>query len=153
MDRSVIACSRHIYMGVILHAHPVRGEPSPTGGLSPPQTKLQAPPNWNMKHYKSVEFLSIFRMSSPPHRNAKPPIENFLATVLGEQRNANREVATVLCVYDLKLQLKFWGVSFIHWKQGMQHNDGRPKPEEIIGNAKINIKEKWRTYPQIKQHK
>jgi len=32
-----------------------------------------------MKHYKSVEFLSIFRMSSPRtnskphHRNAKPP--------------------------------------------------------------------------------
>jgi len=28
-----------------------------------------------MKRYKSVEFLSIFRVSSPP-------IENFLATVL-----------------------------------------------------------------------
>jgi len=35
-----------------------------------------------MKHYKSVEFLSIFRMSSP-RKNAKPPTENFLATVLG----------------------------------------------------------------------
>jgi len=32
----------------------------------PPQTKLQATPNWIMKHYKSVEFLSNFRMSSPP---------------------------------------------------------------------------------------
>ena len=30
-----------------------------------PQTKLQAPRNWNMKHFKSVEFLSNFRMSSP----------------------------------------------------------------------------------------
>ena len=35
-----------------------------------------------MKHYKSVEFLSIFRIWSPPRKNAKPPIENFLATVL-----------------------------------------------------------------------
>jgi len=25
-DHSIIASSRHIYMGVILHAHPVRGE-------------------------------------------------------------------------------------------------------------------------------
>ena len=25
-DHSIIACSRHIYNGVILHAHPVRGE-------------------------------------------------------------------------------------------------------------------------------
>jgi len=27
-------------------------------GLAP-QTKLQGPQNWNLKHYKSVEFLSI----------------------------------------------------------------------------------------------
>ena len=27
-----------------------------------PQTKLQAHPNWNMKHYKSVEFLSILNV-------------------------------------------------------------------------------------------
>ena len=25
-DHSLIACSRHIYMGVVLHAHPVRAE-------------------------------------------------------------------------------------------------------------------------------
>jgi len=35
-----------------------------------------------MKHYKSVDILSIFGVSSPPRRNAKPPIENFLATIL-----------------------------------------------------------------------
>jgi len=36
-----------------------------------------------MKHYKSVEFLSIFRMSSlPPAQTQSPPTENFLATVL-----------------------------------------------------------------------
>jgi len=34
-----------------------------------------------MKHYKSVEILSIFRMSSPRTRQS-PPIKNFLATVL-----------------------------------------------------------------------
>jgi len=55
--------------------------PSPRGGLAP-ETKLQAPPNWNMKHYKSVEFLSIFRVSSPPAETQNPPIKNFLASVL-----------------------------------------------------------------------
>jgi len=29
-----------------------------------------------------VEFLTIFSMSSHPRTNAKPPIENLLATVL-----------------------------------------------------------------------
>ena len=43
-------------------------------GLAP-QNKAPSPPIWNMIHYKSVEFLSIYRMSSPP-------IENFPATVL-----------------------------------------------------------------------
>jgi len=36
----------------------------------------------NMKHYKSVELLSVFRMSSSPAQTQSPPIENFLATVL-----------------------------------------------------------------------
>jgi len=35
-----------------------------------------------MKRYKSVEILSIFRMSSPPAQMQSSPIENFLATVL-----------------------------------------------------------------------
>jgi len=35
-----------------------------------------------MKHYKSVEFLSSFRMSSPPLHKRKAPYWNFLATVL-----------------------------------------------------------------------
>jgi len=35
-----------------------------------------------MKHYKSLEFLSIFRMSSHPAQTQSPPIKNFLATVL-----------------------------------------------------------------------
>jgi len=40
-----------------------------------------------MKHYKSVEFLSVLECQAPSH-NPKPPaetqspIENFLATVL-----------------------------------------------------------------------
>ena len=40
-------------------------------GLGHPK-KLQAPPNWNMKHYKSVEFLSNF-ISSPLHKREAPP--------------------------------------------------------------------------------
>jgi len=35
-----------------------------------------------MKHYKSVEVLSIFRMSSPSAQTQTPHIENVLATVL-----------------------------------------------------------------------
>jgi len=30
-----------------------------------------------MKHYKSVEFLSIFRMSSPPHKRKAPLLKTF----------------------------------------------------------------------------
>jgi len=26
-NHSIIACSRHVYMGVVLHAHSVRGDP------------------------------------------------------------------------------------------------------------------------------
>jgi len=40
------------------------------------------PPNPNMKHFKSVEFLSNFRMSSSPETNVSPPIEDFLVIVL-----------------------------------------------------------------------
>ena len=34
------------------------------GALIPPN-KAPSPPNWNMKYYKSVEFLSSFKMWSP----------------------------------------------------------------------------------------
>ena len=40
------------------------------------------PPNWNMTHYKSVEFLSIFRMSIPSPRTKPPPQGNVPAVVL-----------------------------------------------------------------------
>jgi len=40
-----------------------------------------------MKHYKSVEFLSIFRMSSSPAQTQSPTIVNFLATVLHSVRD------------------------------------------------------------------
>jgi len=40
------------------------------------QTKLE-PLNRNMKHCKSVEFLSIFRMSSPPAQKQSPTIETL----------------------------------------------------------------------------
>jgi len=35
-----------------------------------------------MKPYKSVKFLLILWVSSPPAEMQSPPIENFLATVL-----------------------------------------------------------------------
>jgi len=58
-------------------------------GAVAPQTKLQAPPNLNMKHCKSVEVCQFFERPAPKHelkapsaKTQSPPIENFLATVL-----------------------------------------------------------------------
>jgi len=47
------------------------------GAVSPPN-KTSSPPNWNMKYYKSVKFLSIFRISSPAAQTYDPSIENIL---------------------------------------------------------------------------
>jgi len=74
------------------YIHPVDAESARRqgvdfGGLHS-QTKLQAPPNWNMKHYKSFEFLSIFRVLIPPTQTQSPAetqspaTENFRAMVL-----------------------------------------------------------------------
>jgi len=49
--------------------------PSPRGcfwGLTP-QTKLQAPPNWNMKHYKSFVFCHFLKRGDPPYKPKDPP--------------------------------------------------------------------------------
>jgi len=40
-------------------------------GLTP-TNKAPRLPNWNMKHYKSVEILPIFRVSSPPAQAQSP---------------------------------------------------------------------------------
>jgi len=60
-------------------------------GLSHPPSKAPIPPNLNMKHYKSVEFLSIVRVCSLPAQTQIPSIENFLATVL-ERRLKRRSL-------------------------------------------------------------
>jgi len=39
---------------------------APQSKLQPTWLGYQASPNWTMKHYKSVEFYLIFKMSSPP---------------------------------------------------------------------------------------
>jgi len=57
--------------------------PSPRGALVclSPQTKLQASPNWNLKHYKSVEFLSILNVK-PTLPERKPPPHKRKASLL-----------------------------------------------------------------------
>jgi len=41
-------------------------------GLSPPN-KAPSPLNWNMKHYKSLEFLLILEcQATPPHKRKDP---------------------------------------------------------------------------------
>jgi len=82
-----------------VHFKPV---PSPRGGFwgrSSPN-KAPIPPTWNLKHDKSVEFLSVFRVSGPPAQTQRspaetqsPPIENFLATVLFQKRTATSSFA------------------------------------------------------------
>ena len=39
------------------------------GGRRPPANKAPSPLNCNMKHYKSVEFLSNFQCQAPPRRS------------------------------------------------------------------------------------
>ena len=41
-------------------------------GLARPN-KAPSPPNWNLKHHKSVEFLSIFIVKPPLHERKAPP--------------------------------------------------------------------------------
>jgi len=57
-----------------------------------PQTKLQAPPNWNMKHYKSVEFLLNLNVKPPAQtsrpRHKRKRIDDFLATVLAHLQDS-----------------------------------------------------------------
>jgi len=44
------------------------------GGLSP-TTKAPSPPNWNMKHYKSVEFLLSLNVKPPVHKRQALPLK------------------------------------------------------------------------------
>jgi len=57
--------------------------PVATGGLwwACPPKQSSKPPTWNLKHYKSEEFLSIVIMSSLHRTNVKPHYWNFLVTV------------------------------------------------------------------------
>ena len=80
-------------------------------GLAP-QTKLQASWNWNIKHFRSVEFLLNFGMSSPSYTNVSPPIEDFLVTVLYQY----------LEKCDNPLNPKLSEVSSLNGKIGYIHN-------------------------------
>jgi len=53
--------------------------PGAFDGRSSPNRAPRLP---KLKHYKPVEFLSIFTTSSPPAQTQRPPVENFLAKVL-----------------------------------------------------------------------
>jgi len=65
-----------------------------------------------------MEILSIFRMSShpaqtqSPRRNAKPPIENFLVTVLPKPRRQRQTTNESVGCFD-------W---FITWFTGLRGN-------------------------------
>ena len=64
------------------HASYIIAVPSPRGALVglAPQTKLQPPKNWNMKHYKLAEFLSSLNVKpllnerNPPRHKRKAPL-------------------------------------------------------------------------------
>jgi len=42
-----------------------------------PQTMLQAPPNLNMKHYKSVEFCQFLLCQAPLHKRKALLLKTF----------------------------------------------------------------------------
>ena len=61
-------------MLLVINTDVARAVPSPRGvllGLCP-QTILQATPNWNMKHYKLVEFWSLLNVKPPLHERKAP---------------------------------------------------------------------------------
>ena len=56
-DHSIIACSRHMYMGVILCAHPVRGESHMQRNASG-EVATTPPPFYNEPHWLHVLFVN-----------------------------------------------------------------------------------------------
>ena len=64
-DHSIIACSRHIHNGVILHAHPVRGEShnqrNTTGEVATTDSlcSLQSMTNWNWKKHSFTNKIAL----------------------------------------------------------------------------------------------
>ena len=44
-------------------------------GLAPKQSSKY--PNWNMKHYKSAELLSILECQAHPHKRKSPRLKTF----------------------------------------------------------------------------
>ena len=60
---------------ILQYLHYIHSVPSPRGalvGLAPPN-KAPSPPNWNIKHYKFVEFLSNLNVKPPLHER-KPSL-------------------------------------------------------------------------------
>jgi len=85
----------------------VNAVPSPRGDFWGfiPHKQSSNPPNWNMKHYKLVEFLSIFRVSRPPHKPKAPP----------EKRKAPYWKLSGDCS-ELKSFQNKWRLSDTRWK-------------------------------------
>jgi len=54
-----------------------------------------------MKHYKSVEFWQFLEcQATPQKRKARPPIENFLTTVLPKPRRQRQTINESVCCFD-----------------------------------------------------
>jgi len=80
------------------------------------ETKLQAPQieTWNI--IESVEFLSIFRMSSPPRKNAKPPYWKLSGDGSESAKMFDFRRATVFCLRYSLLKHKMTRYSKIFGK-------------------------------------
>jgi len=74
------------------------------------QTKFQAPPNWNVKHYKLVEFWLIL-CQAHPHKRKAPP-QNRKAPLLKTFGDGSvcmlQQVRAVTCM-QFRLVLFKWG--------------------------------------------
>jgi len=64
--------------------------PVATGGFWWAKTPRQCskPPNWNMKHYKSAKVCQCLQCQAPCTK-VKPPVENFLVTVLAHTQGCH----------------------------------------------------------------
>jgi len=114
----------------VLNLNPVPSLQGSFGGLSPPN-KAPSPPNWNMKRYKPVEFLSIFRMSSHPAQTQTLPQKRKAPLLKSFWRRF------CLNLGGLLLWLIHNMVYWFAWKQVKQNNSRTVKWREQQQNISL----------------
>ena len=97
------------------------------GGLSPSETKFQAPPNWNMKYYKTVMFVQISERQAPLRK-----CKAIYRTLSGDGSVATPRFLLAVCLVTKtwKFQMRHLLLAKILWS----HVDGsanEPREEDV----------------------